>query len=292
MTLLRYLTGNMPFGEIIVPFGILIMLPLIGLIMMGLDRKISARMQNRIGPPIMQPFYDIFKLMKKAEQYTNKLALVFAVAHLAFMVTTALFVVFQQDLIVIFFTLTLSMIFKALGAFATSSPYSFLGGYRQLIRTFAVETLFLMAIVTIGIDRGTFMVSDILLNTHTPMIIMMPLTFLVMVLVFIVAMEKPPFNIPAAHTEIVQGPLSDYSGRWFALFKIAHAVELGIMMLALYFFFFPYLPIGIIVIALAFFVVILIGNATTRTTYKGMVKFSFTVGLGLVLANMLFIILV
>ena len=292
MSLLNYLTESIPFGGFLVPIAVLVLLPFMGLLMMGLDRKISARMQNRIGPPIMQPFYDIIKLMRKSELYTNKTALVFAVAHLAFMFTTGLFVVFQQDLIVIFFTLTLSMIFKALGAFSTQSPYAYLGGYRQLIRTFAVETLFLMAIVTIGIDRGTFMLSDILDGTHTPMIIMMPLTFVVMVIVFIVAMEKPPFNIPSAHSEIVQGPLSDYSGRWFALFKLAHAMELGILVLALYLFLFPYLSVGIIIIALSFFVVLVIGNATTRTTYKGLVKFSFTVGLGLVIANMLFILLV
>jgi len=280
-----------PYAEYIVPLIILALLPVIGLFLIGLDRKVSARMQNRIGPPIQQPFYDVAKLFSKQELYTNTSMLVFAYAHLGFMFMTGLFLVFRQDLIVIFFTLTLSMIFLVLGAFSTPSPYSYLGGYRELIKILCIETIFLFVILTIGVNAKTFLLSDIIDKIKTPLIMRMPLSFVAMVFIFLVAMEKTPFNIPSAHSEIVQGPLSDYSGRWYGLFKISHAVELGILVLLMYLFFVPNPILGIIMLVLAFMVVVTIGNTTTRTTYKGLFKFTFSVGLALVLINLIAVVI-
>jgi ech hydrogenase subunit B len=112
-----------------------------------------------------------------------------------------------------------------------------------------------------------------------------------MVLILMVAMEKPPFNIPSAHSEIVQGPLTDYSGRWYGLFKISHATELGILLLIMYIFFIPNPILGLIMLFVSFFIVVTVGNTTTRTTYKGLFKFSFTVGLSLVMINLIAVVI-
>ena len=277
MKLIVDYTSWFPYANIIIPMVVFILLPLIGLLVVGLDRKMSARMQNRRGPPVLQPFYDIAKLFNKQEMYTNTSMLVFAYAHLAFMFLTALFLVFTQDFIVVFFTMTLSMIFLVLGAFSTPSPYSYMGGYRELIKIFCIETLFLFVVLTIGIDAKSFLLGDIINHISMPLIVRMPLSYVAMVIVFLVVMEKPPFNIPSAHSEIVQGPLTDYSGRWYGLFKLSHAVEIGIVLLVMYMFFIPNPILGIIMLFVTFLVVITIGNTTTRTTYKGLFKFTFTV---------------
>jgi len=291
MKLIVDYTDWFPYANIVIPMVVFILLPLIGLLVMGLDRKISARMQNRIGPPVVQPFYDLAKLFNKQEMYTNTSMLVFAYAHLAFMFTAALFLVFTQDFIVVFFTMTLAMIFLVLGAFSTPSPYSFMGGYRELIKIFCIETLFLFVVLTIGIDAKSFLLGDIIGHIgNLPMIVKMPLSYVAMVIVFLVVMEKPPFNIPSAHSEIVQGPLSDYSGRWYGLFKLSHAVEIGIVLLVMYMFFIPYPWLGLIMLLVTFLTVVLIGNTTTRTTYKGLFKFTFTVGLALVLINLIAVV--
>ena len=292
MTLITEYTDWFPFANIVIPLVVFILLPLIGLLVMGLDRKISARMQNRIGPPVLQPFYDLGKLFNKQEMYTNTSMLVFAYAHLAFMFVSALFLVFTQDFIVVFFTMTLSMIFLVLGAFSTPSPYSFMGGYRELIKIFCIETLFLFVVLTIGIDARSFLLGDIIKHIGNPLILRMPLSYVAMVIVFLVVMEKPPFNIPSAHSEIVQGPLTDYSGRWFGLFKLSHAVEVGIVLLVMYMFFIPQPILGLIVLIATFLTVVTIGNTTTRTTYKGLFKFTMTVGLALVLINLIAVVLV
>jgi len=290
MKLIVDYTSWFPYANIIIPMVVFILLPLIGLLVVGLDRKMSARMQNRRGPPVLQPFYDIAKLFNKQEMYTNTSMLVFAYAHLAFMFLTALFLVFTQDFIVVFFTMTLSMIFLVLGAFSTPSPYSYMGGYRELIKIFCIETLFLFVVLTIGIDAKSFLLGDIINHISMPLIVRMPLSYVAMVIVFLVVMEKPPFNIPSAHSEIVQGPLTDYSGRWYGLFKLSHAVEIGIVLLVMYMFFIPNPILGIIMLFVTFLVVITIGNTTTRTTYKGLFKFTFTVGISLVIINLIAVV--
>jgi ech hydrogenase subunit B len=290
MTLINDYPNWFPFANIIIPVIVLILLPFIGLLVLGIDRKVSARMQNRIGPPVLQPFYDLAKLFSKQELYTNTSMLVFAYAHLGFMFTTAIFLVFRQDIIVIFFTLTLSMIFLVLGAFSTPSPYSYLGGYRELIKILCIETLFLFVMLTLGVNAKTFLLSEVIDKINTPLIIRMPLSFVAMIIIFLVAMEKTPFNIPGAHSEIVQGPLTDYSGRWYGLFKLSHALEIGILLMIMYLFFVPNPILGIIMLVVSFLVVVTIGNTTTRTTYKGLFKFSFTVGIALVLINLIAVV--
>ena len=292
MTLIDDVLEWFPYANIVIPLVVFVLMPVIGLLLTGIDRKISARMQNRIGPPITQPFYDLGKLFNKQEVYTNTSMLVFAYAHLGFMFTTALFLVFRQDIIVIFFTLTLSLVFLVLGALSTPSPYSYLGGFRELIKIICIETMFLFVILTIGVNAQSFMLSDIISGIDQPLIEIMPLSFVALGIIFLVAMDKTPFNIPMAHSEIVQGPLTDYSGRWYGLFKLSHAMELSILMLIMFLFFIPYWWAGIMMLFIVFMVVVTIGNTTTRTTYKGLFKFSFTVGLSLVLINLLVVIVI
>ena len=291
MTLIENLTATVYDQIMIIQIITLILIPFAGLILIGIDRKISARMQNRIGPPILQPYYDVVKLFSKTEEDVNTPTVVFAFAHLGFMIVTASLIVFGQDMIVIFFTLTLSLIFLVLGAFSTHSPYSYLGAHRELIRILCMETLFLFVIITIGVVEGTYMIDVIIGNIKNPLIAKLPLSYAVMVLVFLVAMEKAPFDIPTAHSEIVQGPFTEYSGRWFAFFKISHAIELVCLLLIMMLFFYPNILLGLPVLFISYFIVVLIGNTTTRTTYKRFTRFSFTVGLALVLFNLLVVVL-
>lgn len=275
----------------IVNIVLLLITPLIGLLLMGLDRKISARMQNRKGPPLAQPLYDLIKLFSKKEAYVNTSTILFAIAHLIFMVATVTLFFLLQDLIVIFFTLTLSVFFLILGGFSTKSPYSYLGSHRELIQLLAVETLFLMIIVTMGIAQESFSLDRIVAERTRPLFFALPLSFAALFLVVIVKMGKPPFDIPSAHSEIVQGPYTEYSGRWYAIFQISKMFEVPFFFAIFVVFFMPFLVVGLIVAALVFFLAMLVGNTTSRTTYKGMLKFTYLYGLPLVLVNLAGLIL-
>jgi formate hydrogenlyase subunit 4 len=275
----------------IVNIVLLLITPLIGLLLIGLDRKISARMQNRKGPPLLQPLYDLIKLFSKKEAYVNTSTILFAIAHLIFMVATVALFFLLQDLIVIFFTLTLSIFFLILGGFSTKSPYSYLGSHRELIQLLAVETLFLMIIVTMGIAEESFSLDRIVAERTRPLFFALPLSFAALFLVVIVKMGKPPFDIPSAHSEIVQGPYTEYSGRWYAVFQISKMFEVPFFFAIFVVFFMPFLAVGLIVAALVFFLALLVGNTTSRTTYKGMLKFTYLYGLPLVLVNLAGLIL-
>ena len=85
-------------------------LPFIGALVMGLDRKITARIQGRLGPPLLQPLYDVRKLFRKDSIVVNRIQIVYAYLHLAFMVFAILLVVLGQDLLMVLFVLAFSTI--------------------------------------------------------------------------------------------------------------------------------------------------------------------------------------
>jgi ech hydrogenase subunit B len=277
---------------VILNVALILLTPLLGLLLLGLDRKLSARMQNRKGPPVMQPLYDLIKLFSKKAEYVNESTIIFAYAHLAFMIATVVLFFLLQDLIVMFFTITLSIVFLILGAFSTTSPYSYLGAHRELMQLLAVETLFLLIIMTIGVSERSFSLETILAGRTIPMFFHLPLTLAAMFLVVIVKMGKAPFDIPGAHSEIVQGPYVEYSGRWYALFQISKMFEVPFFLAFFVLFFMPFLLVGVIVAGLLFMLAVLIGNTSARTTYKGMLKFVYLYGLPLAVVNLVGVMMI
>lgn len=276
--------------EYAIPIVGLLLFPLAGMFLDGLDRKITARMQSRIGPPVVQPFYDFFKLMGKEDFAVNPYTVIFAFAHLAFTITSVGIFLFGQDLIVLFFTITLAEIFLVLGGNSTRSPYAFLGSFRALIQLVAVETLFLCVVVLMGYVSETFILADIL-KGDIPLIVKLPFSFIVLGIILFVKMEKSPFDIPTAKGEIISGPFMEYSGRWYALFKLAHWFAVPLVMGMMFVFFLPYWYLGIAVLAGVFIVILTIDNVATRLTYKELLKFCFSVGIALIVLDIVKVIL-
>ena len=270
----------------LVPIVLLLLFPLAGMFIDGFDRKITAHMQSRIGPPVIQPFYDFFKLMGKEDFAVNPYTVIFAFAHLSFTITSVGIFLFGQDLIVLFFTITLAEIFLIMGGFSTRSPYSYLGSFRMLIQLVAIETLFLCVVALAGYVSGTFIISEII-KTHTPLIVKLPFSFIVLVIILFVKMEKSPFDIPTAKGEIISGPFMEYTGRWYALFKLAHWFTIPLIMGIMLMFFLPFWYVGAIVLVLIFLAILAIDNIATRLTYKELVKFCFSVGIFLIILDII-----
>lgn len=270
----------------LVPIVLLLLFPLAGMFIDGFDRKITAHMQSRIGPPVIQPFYDFFKLMGKEDFAVNPYTVIFAFAHLSFTITSVGIFLFGQDLIVLFFTITLAEIFLIMGGFSTRSPYSYLGSFRMLIQLVAIETLFLCVVALAGYVSGTFIISEII-KTHTPLIVKLPFSFIVLVIILFVKMEKSPFDIPTAKGEIISGPFMEYTGRWYALFKLAHWFTIPLIMGIMLMFFLPFWYVGAIVLVLIFLAILAIDNIATRLTYKELVKFCFSVGIVLIILDII-----
>lgn len=215
----------------------------IGLFYKGIDRKISARMTSRIGPPIRQPFWDVGKLLVKESIIPeNSVWWVFSampIIALASSLTLLLYIPFgvlkaplegYGDLIVILYLLTLQALAIAIGGFSAGSPFASIGAQREMILMMSYEMPLAIVVVGFAVIYKSFSLSTI---ASTPVwTLLNPIGWVGLILMFIaLAMVTPaelsklPFDIAEAETEIAEGLLSEYSGRYLALFYLSDAVR-------------------------------------------------------------------
>ena len=94
----------------------LVLSPLAGGLIFGLDRVFTARLQSRIGPPVLQPFYDVFKLFGKSSMVVNPWQVFCAYVVLVSSALSVFLFFMQGDLLLIFFVLTIGAVFQVIGA--------------------------------------------------------------------------------------------------------------------------------------------------------------------------------
>ncbi len=201
--------------------------PLVGGLLAGLDRKISARMQSRWGPPILQPFWDVLKLFRKENIVVRRSQNFYVYFFFVFVVFTGALFFTGGDLLLVIFALTLGEIFFILGAYKASSPYSFLGAERELIQIMSYEPMVLLAAVGMYMVTRSFSVSDIA-RFDKPLIGYIPGLFLGFVFILLFKFRKSPFDLASshhAHQELVRGITTEFSGRTLALIEVSHWFE-------------------------------------------------------------------
>ncbi len=221
-----------------------------GLLLAGIDRKILARMQRRIGPPIVQPFYDFFKLMGKETIVPNAAkAGVYKAAPIVGMVSLSLMMLFlpifgheaawggTADLIVLLYLLTIPAVALIVGGSSSGSPFAGIGISREMVTMLAYELPLVLVFLAIARKVGggimVFSLEDIsawqmengCLLFHWSMI-PAALAFL---LIIPAEVGTQPFDVAEAETEICEGPLVEYSGAPLALFKLNTAMKMFIM---------------------------------------------------------------
>jgi ech hydrogenase subunit B len=244
--------------------------PLVGGLLAGIDRKLTARMQSRRGPPILQPFYDVRKLFHKENIVVRRSQNFYVYFFLFFMVFTAALFFSGGDLLLTIFALTLASIFLVLGAYKASSPYSFIGAERELILMMAYEPMVLLTAVGMYLVTRSFIVGDI---ARAPQLLVRPLPGLFIGYVFILVfkMRKSPFDISLshhAHQEIVRGVTTEFSGRTLALIEVAHWYE-TVVLLGLVALFFASIPwLAAIAAAVVFVLMILVDNVFARVKWQ------------------------
>ena len=244
--------------------------PLAGGLLAGIDRKLSARMQSRWGPPLLQPFYDVAKLFQKESIVVRRSQNFYVYFFFVFMVFTSALFFSGGDMLLTIFALTLASIFFVLGAYKASSPYSFIGAERELIQMMAYEPMVLLSAVGMYLVTRSFIVGDI---ARSPRLLVLTLPGLFAGFVFILAfkMRKSPFDLSGshhAHQEIVRGVTTEFSGRTLAFIEIAHWYETAIVlgMVALFFASIPWL--AAVATAAVFFLLILVDNVFARVKWQ------------------------
>ena len=222
---------------------------LAGMLLCGIDRKLVAKMQKRVGPPLLQPFYDFFKLCGKetivpaaAERISFMLA---PLVGLAALVVIQLFIpVFGftafsgiGDIIVILYLLLIPALAMILGGAASGSPYAGVGLSREMVTVISCElplVLVLLAVAkTVGSAIGTglcFSLSEIaeyqMVNGSLITKISMLPAAAAMLLIIPGETGNHPFDAAEAETEICEGMLAEYSGAPLGVFKLSHAVKM------------------------------------------------------------------
>ena len=261
----------------------IIFAPIIGGLLQGIDRKISARMQGRIGPPILQPFYDVKKLLSKEVIVINKAEKFFLAFFLIFMIFTGVIFFCGGDILLVTFAFTLTSIFLVIAAYSTNSPFSTIGAERELLQMMSYEPMVLLTAVGFYLAKGSFNVKDIVIG-NVPPIVYLPGIFLGFVFILTIKLRKSPFDLSAshhAHQELVKGITTEFSGKTLAIVEIAHWYEDVLLYGFVYIFFRFNNPMSIL-LALAMCVVvyiveILIDNTFSRVKWQALLSSSWIV---------------
>jgi ech hydrogenase subunit B len=278
-------------SDILMAIIVLIGAPIIGCLASGIDRIITARLQGRVGPPILQPYYDVRKLLSKDNMIVNPSQNLYVVVYLVFMILSLLMLVFKQDILMIIFVYTVSSIALIVGGMSTGSPYARVGSSREIMAILAYEPILILYALAIYMLTGTFKLSA-LVDASTPLLVYTPLIFIAMIVVLNIKLKKSPFDYSTshhAHQELVKGMTTEYSGPGMAGIEIGHFYEY-VFLTGLIFVFWAVNPlIGVLISAAAFFFVTLIDNITARVYWQWMLKLSWTVLLIISIVNIAFL---
>ncbi|OGO20033.1 MAG: hypothetical protein A2Z14_18765 [Chloroflexi bacterium RBG_16_48_8] len=226
------------FTLLIFPGGLFLLI--LGLAYEWVDRKLLAQLQNRIGPRWFQPLADVIKLLAKEEVIPEGvnpwLFIGLPIIALAGSLTAALYTPlvglppshsFPGDLIVTVYLLSLLTLCMGLAGSNTLDRFSLMGATRTLTQLFSYEAPFMLSLLGPAIVVGSWRIADITSYTENHWLLLsQPIGFLVALIGLIGKLEMPPLDAPEAETEIVAGAMTEYSGRGYALFRLAKGAEL------------------------------------------------------------------
>ncbi|HKU22335.1 MAG TPA: complex I subunit 1 family protein [Terriglobales bacterium] len=209
-------------------------------LLQGVLRKLTARIQSRQGPPLLQPYFDLLKLLGKEDLESGEtpvmqrfaawlsLATVLAVACLLPM-GFGVPLNAAADVILLIYLLTLCGISTLLAGMAAGSTYSLIGINREMMTMITLEPLLAVALIVGALHAGSLRLGAVL-NGSLYLAAGLPWSGLLMAAVMLFSfqafVQRVPFDVAAAETELMDGPLVEYSGPKLALFQYAHMARL------------------------------------------------------------------
>ena len=265
--------------------------PALGCLLAGIDRKVTARMQGRVGPSVLQPYYDVRKLLEKDRVAVNSSEEVYVAAALVFTMIAGGIFFSGGDLLMCVFVITLSALFFIVAAWCTRSPYAEVGASRETLQVMAYEPMVLFMAIgyALGIASMTGFLSfrvGAAFYMPAPVILSNVLIFLGLLFVLTIKLRKSPFDLSYshhAHQELVKGVTTEMSGRTLAMVEVMHWCENILFLGWVGLFFIWNNPVSILValavVALVYFLEIWIDNNFVRVKWQAMLKGAWLVAL-------------
>jgi ech hydrogenase subunit B len=270
---------------------IIVLTPVLGGLLYGLDRKITAKLQNRVGPPVLQPFYDFRKLMSKENIAVNKYQNLYILIYLTFVAATLVMFFLKMDLLMTIFVFTIANVAFIIGGMSTGSPYGKIGSQREIVSMLAYEPVLIFFMIGMYMVTGTFKISG-LEAAKEPLIYYMPLSFISMMFIMSIKFKKSPFDFSTshhAHQELVKGITTEFSGPGLAMIELTHWYEEVFFLGLMFLFSANNIALGLLISAFTYLFVIILDNITARLTWQWMLKVALTVICGLSIINLLII---
>jgi ech hydrogenase subunit B len=259
--------------------------PVLGCLLDGIDRKISARMQGRVGPPLLQPYYDVRKLLEKDRASVNAVEGTYIACALFFALVAGGVFYSGGNLLLCIFVITLSSLFFIVAAYSTRSPYAEIGAHRETLQVMSYEPMVLLMAVAFYQVAGTFNVGGLLALSH-PVICFTLAVWVGLLVILTIKLRKSPFDISSshhAHQEIVRGITTEMSGPTLAKVEIMHWCE-NVLFLGWVGMFFVYgaawsVALAVLVALLVYFLEIWIDNNFARVKWQAMLKVAWVCAL-------------
>ena len=211
-------------------FAMLLTAYLVGFFYYGLYRNITARFQRRIGPTVLQSFYDSIKFFSKHDSISH--GWMFYLGPVIMMtgaILTLFFIPFFYDsesfsglsrygnLFVVLYLMMLGPLGNAMGVGVSGSPFAAMGITRGLTRMFAMELPFYIAVIALMSINQSADIATIAANQSTLNAFAYPLLFIGALFSFIAMMGNAPFDVVGAPVEVYSGPAAEFSGKFLAL---------------------------------------------------------------------------
>ena len=294
----------------------------LGVLLTGIVRKLVARMQNRVGPPILQPWYDFLKCCGKETiipRHARKgIFLAAPVVGFAALISAVLFIPVMNysaystgaDLVVILYLLTLTSVAMIVGAAASGSPFAGVGLSREMVAMISYELPFVLVLLAVGTvaGEGTILNCTFSLSAITdwqiangPMLFKWSMIPAALAMLFVIPCEvgAHPFDVAEAETEICEGTLAEYSGSPLGIFRLTHTVKAWVMTALFCALFLGGLSTGILVLDIVIvavlclvvsFITMAVPHAIcARFKVEQVFKFYWTVVAGLALISLILV---
>ena len=260
--------------------------PILGCLLAGLERRITARMQGRVGPPILQPYYDVRKLLAKEDVSVSGVDGLYMTCALIFTVLAGGIFFSGGNLLMSAFVITMAALFYIMAAYSSRSPYAEIGAARETLQVMAYEPTVILVAVCFYLATGYFDVRNAF-GIELPAICTAWPVFIAWIYVLTIKLRKSPFDLSTshhAHQELVKGLTTEMSGRTLAKVEIMHWCE-TVLFLGWTGAFFVWglgplsLLIAVAVALVTWFFEIWVDNNFARVKWQAMLKSAWIVAL-------------